>query len=82
MKHKKLIGAGAAIALVFSACGYELGRYQAEKANANSIAYIDASKPSKVHKNNYHQKKIQMILVEKKGFLLNKSLLKFQTKVM
>ncbi|XCY70778.1 hypothetical protein ABG808_04150 [Streptococcus iniae] len=54
---QKLIGAGAAIALVFSACGYELGRYQAEKANANSIAYIDASKPSKVHKNNYHQKK-------------------------
>ncbi|WNZ92808.1 pneumococcal-type histidine triad protein [Streptococcus iniae] len=50
MKHKKLIGAGVAIALVFSACGYELGRYQAEKANANSIAYIDASKPSKVHK--------------------------------
>lgn len=47
MKHTKLIGAGAAIALVFSASGYELGRYQAQKANANSIAYIEDAKAHK-----------------------------------
>lgn len=31
MKHKKLIGTGTVLALFFSACGYQLGQYNANK---------------------------------------------------
>ncbi|CAM4201824.1 pneumococcal-type histidine triad protein [Streptococcus penaeicida] len=51
MNKKKMIGAGAVLALLFSACGYELGQYQAHQAQENSVSYVDADKSGKNQKN-------------------------------
>lgn len=50
MNKKKMIGAGAVLALIFSACGYELGQYQAHQAQENSVSYVDADKAGKNQK--------------------------------
>ncbi|GAB6667021.1 pneumococcal-type histidine triad protein [Streptococcus uberis] len=50
MKHKKLIGTGTVLALLFSACGYQLGQYNANKNHENSISYISENQKTKVKK--------------------------------
>ncbi|EHJ56485.1 streptococcal histidine triad protein [Streptococcus urinalis FB127-CNA-2] len=52
MKNKKIIGAATAAVLLFSACSYELGRYQAVQSQDNSISYVKRHhKPIKSAKN-------------------------------
>lgn len=50
MNKKKMIGTGAVLALLFSACGYELGQFQAQHVKENSVSYVDADKASKNYK--------------------------------
>lgn len=47
MKHKKIIVASVTLALFFSVCGYELGQYQASKAQENAVSYVGRAKNSK-----------------------------------
>lgn len=50
MNKKKMIGTGAVLALLFSACGYELGQFQAQHVKENSVSYVDVDKASKNYK--------------------------------
>ncbi|MGT2843713.1 pneumococcal-type histidine triad protein [Streptococcus hongkongensis] len=47
MKHKKLLGAGASLALIFGGAGYALGQYQAKHSNESAVAYVTGSKSDK-----------------------------------
>lgn len=46
MKHKTIIGTSVTLALFFSVCGYELGQYQAHKAQENAVSYVGKDKNS------------------------------------
>lgn len=79
MKHKKIIGAGAALALIFSACGYELGQFQANKTQENSVSYV-SGKQTKVAKSKLSADKSQDDINKEEGISAEQIVVKITDK--